>query len=223
MPADIAVATVRAVSAAWILHGFTVTNGQLGVGTATEANYNFVKDQSPTFPPSAASSSAAFIQIRAGNQVTAETPEITQVVSLDTGATKEGGGSSGSGDKISFTLFDTTSATIALLNSLRGKPILVCIPHGENADGNVAYYYILGEISSDLSVTFSEGTSEVSVEVTGKEYSGTGADTELAWAPTEVFPIGVQDVTPAMGNGVIPTPLVAGDLPTLKQGKIVQK
>lgn len=218
---DIASVTIRGISAAWLKSGFEVTNGQLTAGTMVEKGYNFIKDQTPTYPPSATSSTSSFISIRANNQVTAEEPEVTQVVSLSTGVTKEGGSSGGSGDKISFTMYDTTPETIAYLAALRGKPVLCCIPHGENANGSVAYYYILGELSADIAPSFTESPSEVTVEITGKEYSGTAADAELAWAPAEVFPIGVQDAT--AGNGVTPTASVAGDATTLRSGKIVQK
>lgn len=207
-------ATLRGKSAAWIAEGFTLTDGQITGGTIVEHEYDFVQECSPLYAASADAAST-FYNVQHAGRVTVEYPEVTTVIDGITGNVKEGG--SGSTDKISLTLLDTTPENILVVKAWRGKPLVVCIPHGVSSNGTVAFYYGLCKLTSEIKPVFGNGgVSTLPLEFTLTSYTANaGGDTALS--------IAFDAVTPVGGTALTPPALVSGDLTDLKAGKLVQK
>lgn len=215
--------TIRGFSGVWVRAGFDVDgNGQItGQTTPNDFFIDFVKDTSPEYAANAGAASPTYVEAKIASGKTVRWPAVTTVIDGTSSTQAEVDSGSGTPDKLSFTIFDTSPELVLKLANLRGEPVLVCMPHGYNQNGTVAYYYLLGQISSSVKFTATaETVSELPVEITGKAYTATttattGGNAKLTWSPAAGTPVG--------GSSTTPTTLITGDLTALKAGTIVQK
>lgn len=197
-----------------VIRPLTTTAGVI-TGAGTDMPFTATVDEKIAFAEDAAAANAEFIQVLLSSGVTVEFKKKTTVIDGATG-TEKAGGSGSTGDEAAFTTAEATGDIVTALAALRGEPLIVAFSLGESvASGEERFAYLLCKITGKIErSTKGEEVVTVAVNFKGETYTTDAAgDTAIKVAFAAITPIGESAVTIS--------PLVDGDLATLRSGQLV--
>ncbi len=185
-------------------------------GVGTDVPFLALQDTEITIVIDGNAAAQEFISILLDHGVEIEFIKLNKKVSGATGALKESGTGSGSGDQISATVVETDLTMMQNILSMRGTRGRITVPLGEAAgsvNANTGWASLFGTLSANVTrKTQGETVVTVSLQFTGQEFAAdTAGDTAIAAAGAAMTPLEGTELTP---------PIIT-DLVTLKKGQLV--